>query len=253
VRVRSDLAISCTGLEGGAIDGQDDRTLERRRGWTVRQRLQAADSFGILFAMLAGSSIATAWSDTTVGNAVTVLLQGVAMLYALRTSRTPRAVTGFAGMLFVIGIVVTLVTLAADADHSTTLLVWSAVRAGLTVIALVAVVRRLAAHPIVSGETLMGALCVYLLLGLLFAASYGLIEAVDGVPFFAQTRSSSWVDRLYFSFATLTTAGYGDLTARGDVGRVIAVAEAVLGQLYLVSVVAVVVGNLGRSRHPDQG
>jgi hypothetical protein len=239
-----------TGAEGGPIDGHDDRTLERRRGWTVRQRLWADDSFGILFASLAGSSIATAWSDSTVGNAATVLLQGVAMLYALRTSRAARAVTWLGGMLFGVGIVVTVLAFVAEADVFTTLLVWSVVRAGLTAIALVAIVRRLAAHPVVSGETLMGALCVYLLLGLLFAASYGLIEGIDRVPFFAQGGPSTWVDRLYFSFATLTTAGYGDLTARNDVGRVIAVGEAVLGQLYLVSVVAVVVGNLGRSRRP---
>jgi Ion channel len=203
--------------------------------------------------LLAGSSIATAWSDSTLGNAATILLQGAAMMYALLTSRAPRAVVWLAGFLFVVGIVVTLVVAAVDAGDSTTLLVWSAVRAGLTVIALVAIVRRLAAHPFVSGETLMGALCVYLLLGLLFAASYGLLEAVNGAPFFAQTASSSWIDRLYFSFATLTTAGYGDLTASSDVGRVVAVGEAVLGQLYLVSVVAVVVGNLGRSRHADPG
>jgi Ion channel len=45
--------------------------------------------------------------------------------------------------------------------------------------------------------------------------------------------------------------GYGDLTAAGDLGRMLAVTEALLGQLYLVTVVAVVIGNIGRERsHP---
>jgi Ion channel len=42
--------------------------------------------------------------------------------------------------------------------------------------------------------------------------------------------------------------GYGDLTARTDVGRMLAVSEALIGQLYLVSVVALLVSNIGRSR-----
>jgi voltage-gated potassium channel Kch len=56
------------------------------------------------------------------------------------------------------------------------------------------------------------------------------------------------IDFLYFSYVTLTTVGYGDLTAAGDLGRMLAVTEALLGQLYLVTVVALVIGNIGRER-----
>ena len=48
----------------------------------------------------------------------------------------------------------------------------------------------------------------------------------------------------YFSFSTLTTVGFGDLTARSDLGRTLAVLEALVGQLYLVTVVSVGVSNL---------
>jgi hypothetical protein len=53
---------------------------------------------------------------------------------------------------------------------------------------------------------------------------------------------------VYFSFVTLATLGYGDLTPIGDFGRMLAVTEAVAGQLYLVSAVALLVANLGRTR-----
>ena len=56
------------------------------------------------------------------------------------------------------------------------------------------------------------------------------------------------IDFLYFSFVTMTTVGYGDLTAAGDLGRMLAVTEALIGQLYLVTVVALVIGNIGQER-----
>jgi hypothetical protein len=53
---------------------------------------------------------------------------------------------------------------------------------------------------------------------------------------------------LYFSFVTITTVGYGDLTAGTNLGRSIAIAEALTGQIYLVTVVATIVGGLGSRR-----
>ena len=61
-------------------------------------------------------------------------------------------------------------------------------------------------------------------------------------------------DYLYFSFMTQTTVGYGDLTAAGNLGRACAVLEALVGQLYLVTVVALVVSRMrprNRSKDPS--
>jgi len=57
---------------------------------------------------------------------------------------------------------------------------------------------------------------------------------------------------VYFSFVTLATVGYGDYTAASDLGRMLAVSEALMGQLYLVSVVALLVANMGRTREPKR-
>ena len=55
------------------------------------------------------------------------------------------------------------------------------------------------------------------------------------------TRAAQPVAYLYFSYTTLTTVGFGDLTAGTDLGRMLAVVEALMGQLYLVTVVAFIV------------
>ena len=54
---------------------------------------------------------------------------------------------------------------------------------------------------------------------------------------------------LYFSFVTITTVGYGDLTAGTSLGRSLAISKALLGQIYLVTLVAAIVGGLSRRRH----
>ena len=104
----------------------------------------------------------------------------------------------------------------------------------------------------ISAATVAAALCVYLLLGLAFAGVYGLIGALDPAPAFKGTErvggDGSPLDHTYFSFTTLTTVGYGDLSANTDPMRIMAVTEAATGQLYLVTVVALLVANLGRER-----
>jgi hypothetical protein len=97
-------------------------------------------------------------------------------------------------------------------------------------------------------RTIFGVLCVYLLIGSAFAYAYGIISAVDHGTFFAEISGGDQSDFLYFSFATMTTVGYGDLTAAHDLGRSLAVMEALIGQIYLVTLVALIIGNLGRAR-----
>ena len=79
-----------------------------------------------------------------------------------------------------------------------------------------------------------------------FGAKKGFFATLDATPFFAQGTDGTRPLRLYFSYVTLATVGYGDYTAAGNLGRALAVLEALTGQLYLVTVVAVVVTRLGR-------
>jgi hypothetical protein len=88
---------------------------------------------------------------------------------------------------------------------------------------------------------LAGAVAIYVLVGLVFAELYLCMAELSGTAFFAQTAAPSPVSYVYFSYTTLTTVGYGDLTAVTDAGRMLAITEALLGQLYLVTVVAFIV------------
>ena len=85
-----------------------------------------------------------------------------------------------------------------------------------------------------------------MLIGLLFAFVFGAVDRLGGDPFFAEGTPATMARCLYFSFTTLTTVGYGDLTARSDLGHTLCVFEALTGQIYLVTVVSLIVGNLRR-------
>ncbi len=109
---------------------------------------------------------------------------------------------------------------------------------------VVGVLRSLRKHGEVTIEVVMGALCFYMLAGMFFAFAYGAFENLGGDPFFAGGDDWTPERSVYFSFTTLTTTGYGDFTARSDVGHMLTVTEALFGQIYLVTVVAVVVSNV---------
>jgi len=100
----------------------------------------------------------------------------------------------------------------------------------------------------VNVQTILAAISVYLVLGLFFAVFDSILSLLTGARFFAQLADANSGQYTYFSFITLCTVGYGDLTPGSAMARAMAVTEALIGQLYLVTVIAVVVANLGRPR-----
>ena len=89
----------------------------------------------------------------------------------------------------------------------------------------------------VTAQTMFASLSVYLLLGLFFALADTAVGDVTR-HFFAQRGAHSYSDYSYFSFITLTTVGYGDLTPFGSTPRALAVLESISGQMVLVTLVA---------------
>jgi hypothetical protein len=108
---------------------------------------------------------------------------------------------------------------------------------------ILGVIKQFREEGAVTIHSMFGVLCLYLLIGLLFAVADATIQDISGTSFFT-THHAGRDDFLYFSFSTLTTTGYGDVVAATNLGRSLAITEALIGQLYLVTVVALIIANL---------
>ena len=107
----------------------------------------------------------------------------------------------------------------------------------LILITPVVIINRILRHPEVQLSTILGAVCAYMLIGVVFGFAFALIGRIDP-PFFANHGPVDQFDYFYFSYACLTTLGFGDFVSRGDFGRSLSVLEAVLGQIFLVTLIA---------------
>jgi Ion channel len=176
-------------------------------------------------------------------------LQWLALLTAVATSRARSSVRRPAAVAILALTSFTVVGEAAGALPDAVLFAISGMLSAALPVALIGGLVRLVRARGVTPQAVTGALTLYLLLGLVFAWVIGFVAKVQTAPYFAQQANASTSQIVYFSFTTLSTTGFGDLTAASHAGRALAVVEMLLGQLYLVTVIGVLVGNFaGRSR-----
>jgi Ion channel len=114
-------------------------------------------------------------------------------------------------------------------------------------VALIGGLLRLINDEGVTVQVVAGALAIYLLIAMLFASAIGFVVAVDSKPYFAQPHVTNG-DLVYYSFTVMTTTGFGDYTAAQPIGHALAVLEMLIGQLYLVTVLGILIGNFAGRR-----
>jgi hypothetical protein len=212
------------------------------------------DRFGLLLLVTVGSIVALSLVDI-VGPAApaskevaSLLASGmvaVTMLLALRASGLARRWQRWADVLVGVGVgAVALVVVlqhdsglppAIDAGAQPPLLV-----VGLAVLAPMVVVRRLLQHRDVHSGTMLGAVSAYLLIPVAFFYVFLSLNSFDGSTFFGSRQPTT--SFMYFSLTTVTTVGYGDLTPSSNLARLLSTSEALVGQVYLVTFVAMLVG-----------
>jgi len=206
-----------------------------------RQRFGLVLVFITASFMVEGSVSKSGWSQAV----VTTLLGTTLLLTFWAADMKPRLLRPAAAAVAVaVVVVVVVVQTGGHTGEGIGRLANAALVALAPPALVIGMVRSLRRHGAVSVEAVLGGLCLYILVGMFFAFVFGAVDNLGGEPFFASGVDATPARCSYFSFSTLTTVGFGDLTARSDFGRTLAVIEALVGSLYLVTVVSVGVSNL---------
>jgi Ion channel len=194
------------------------------------------DAFGLVLIMVVATyvlaSVVTNSGWGAVGLTVTT---GATAIIALTSSHARGLIVRRATAIAALAVV--LATASAVFDGRQGLNAASFLVICLLALSMAAVLRRVVTSSEVSSRTILGAISVYTSLGILFTWAYGTIDRIEGGGFFGDV-SVNGTDFLFFSYTTLTTTGYGDLVPVGQVGRMVSGLEMMLGQVFLVTLVA---------------
>jgi hypothetical protein len=218
-------------------------STQQRREVVLRQRYGLLLLCLFVLFLVMGVASGGPWQD-----ALITALAATTLILALRAGDVRPRLTAVLTVI-ALGLVVLVAVLAAAgvANAATSRITAFALVAIAPPAIVVGVIRGLRERGGATVQAIMGVLCIYLLMGMICAFLYGAIDRLGGDPFFSGAAPATVSNCLYFSFTTLTTVGYGDLTARSNLGHTLAVSEALIGQIYLVTVVAVLVSGFTRS------
>jgi hypothetical protein len=209
------------------------RRRERWRGRAERVR----DAFGLVFLLVILTYVlASLLENRGWGSVVITAASGATSVIALTSSHVKAGFVHMAIWFSALSILLAAIGAASGAH------VWlnfaSLIQILLLAVAMAAVLRRVVNSDNVSSRTILGAISVYVVLGLLFTFVYGTVERLQSGPFFEGVPHPAGNDFLFFSYTTLTTTGYGNLVPGGQPGRMISGLEMMIGQIFLVTLVA---------------
>lgn len=218
----------------------------------TRFRERGKERYGFaLVLILAAMIFIMAAPDEPWSRATALGLQGAALFASLRAAQSDFRLRVAVGVIIGLGLTAGINVTIFDAGFGPDFVSWASLILVVLAAPVIAfgIVRQVKENKAITIHTMMGVLCIYLLLGLAFASSFAVVESVGDGPFFrAGDGGETLSNYLYFSLTTITTAGLGDFAPADGIGRSLTAAEALIGQIYLVTIVAVIVANLGRKR-----
>jgi hypothetical protein len=214
---------------------------------------RGAHRYGVVLVVtVAMTTFALAVPDRPIMRAIELAAAGAALGTAMLTSGARTDVRRAAAVAVEIALLLVAGAAAAGAPSEVATFTATAVANAATIAVIVGGLVRLVEERGVGVQAVFGALAVYLLLGLTFGFLIGAIATAVPGDYFAQGTDGVQSQRVYYSFTVMTTSGFGDLTARTAPGRALSVLEMLVGQLYLVTVIATIVGNLRSRRAPGR-
>jgi Ion channel len=204
-----------------------------------RNVVRFVDSYAsLLVLLLANFFLLELVDDVRWGAVGSTLLSALALLVAISDPDSGHHITRRDWLLVAACVALAPLVLIVDRGSSLVGVAYLLPVALLVTATLPVTIDRVLHHRRVTWETVLGALCAYVLIGLLFAFLYLAVDEFREAPFFAQPGSHDQGEFLYFSFVALTTLGFGDLSPSEGLPQALTVVEALIGSIFLVTLVA---------------
>jgi hypothetical protein len=198
-----------------------------------------ADAYGLVLLLIIVTFVVmmTLPPEGWGGRVAAVAVAGITASVAFTSSDVRPARVRLAGMIAAAAVVAAFLAKLISSDRLLGI-AFGAVAILLGIAAVTILRRVIVGAREVDFRTILGAISVFTLLGLLFAFLYVAISRWSHHDFFAGVADPASSDYLFFSYTTLTTTGYGNLVPAGEVGQSLAVLEMLVGQIFLVTLVA---------------
>lgn len=209
--------------------------------------VQIQERYGLVLVLMMVGYVLEALSGSVLTRVVNALIWATVLFVALWAP-------GINNRLRLLGGLATAALLVAAgilslAENPTARIVLLVVLALVQVLALISIALRVAQHDRVGAQTVLGAIAGYFLIGLAMGSFYQAMDLqANGAAFNGITSDG---DYIYFSLVTLTTVGFGDITPATDLAKRIVSVEALIGQVFLVTLVARLVALWGRPLRKD--
>jgi hypothetical protein len=212
-------------------------------GKSLRDAVWGRESYGLLLVLLLiDYAVLTLVNSPRWGGLVRTVPIAVTVLFSMHTSAARPRVVRLAQVAVVISLVFGILqAITNDLNIGAVAFFFVGI---LLVFSPVAILRRILPKETVDIESLFAVVDVYIIIGLIYSVLFigmaHIAYANHRTPFLAQPPPTphSASDYVYLSFVTLTTVGFGDLTPLSDVARSVVVLEALMGQIFLVTLVA---------------
>jgi hypothetical protein len=214
-----------------------EQLRQNSSGLPIRER------YGFVLALILLAYVLSAFESSRLVTVTTTVLWAALLLITLWAPAVPRRVRsiGVGALVLILVISVTL-TLASDDD---TVVGWQLLLLAIAQLAaFLAILIQIVNHDRVTLQTVMGGIAAYALLGFVSAAVFNGIDMISDQEFLNGVVGAG--DYLYFSFVTLTTVGYGDITAASELAKRLVVVEAFVGQVFIIVFVARLVSLWGQ-------
>lgn len=192
------------------------------------------ERYGLVLALIFLAYLLGGFENESLVLALSSVLWALVLLASLWSPGVPRVLrrVGLGSMVIFFLSAASLWVVSSDMSNG-----WRLVLLAIAQFAaLLAILSRISQHRVVTVQTVMGGIAAYALIAFVMAALFRAITLLTGTAFLDGAQDAS--DYLYFSFVTLTTVGYGDVTPATDLAKRLAVIEMFVGQVFLITLVA---------------